>query len=510
MITISVLRHAAPAKMMLPVAILLMGAGIVGCSTQDRTSQRVEETIERWQRSQGKLSANQPAGETADIHVQPQEEEDVQAAASSVDHPAHPYIQEALSRNPAIQASAATARAKLARIPQVTSLPDPVIRAMVRPEPVQTAAGDMYLNLGVSQTFPLLTKLERAGDMAAAETRMALEQLNTKRLRVIADVETAYWRIYRLDRYIEITQENRALLEDLEQVVDTQYQVGKVPQQDLLRVQTELSKLRDDEHRFAMQRVAAVAALNQLTDHPSDREIPVTSVINTPAMTLSVNKLVELASDHNPELAMMREQLERDRAQIELADLGYWPDLTVGFEWSYLEGRSPFIPPVNPQTGQRPPINRKSEAGDDNWAIMLQMNIPIWTQRIEAARRQARQQSSATQHELKSTRNLVAFRIFDAWSRLESQQQTLAVLDNELIPNARQTYDVSLIAYQAGQSDFLSLIDNWQRWLEFELMRHREAVDLQLAWADLQQEVGLQLVRESQTSLSSQGEDTNE
>jgi outer membrane protein TolC len=381
---------------------------------------------------------------------------------------------------------------------------------IIRPEPIQTAAGDMYFTLGVAQTIPLLEKLQRAGNVAAAETRVALERLNRRRLEVIADVEGAYWQTYRLDRYLEITRENRRLLEDLERVVETQYQVGKVQQQDLLRVQTELAKLRDDEQRYRMRRSSAVVALNQLTDHAPQREVPTTETVNVPRIEIDAENLVALAGEHNPELAALREQVERDREQIEIAALGYWPDVTLGVDWNYVDPRGPFIPPVNPMTGQRPPINRKSEAGDDNWAVTLQMNIPIWARRVEAGKREARQQLLATQNELHSKENLIAFRIFDAWSRVEAQQQTLRVLDTELLPQARQTYEVTLTAYQAGEADFLSLIDNWRRWLDFELMRHRETVDLETAFADLQREVGLQLLRrdlreEEQTGETSDG-----
>jgi len=134
----------------------------------------------------------------------------------------------------------------------------------VRPEPIQTAAGDIFFTLGVSQTIPLLTKLELAGNIAAAEARMAVEQLNYKRVRLIADVEKAYWKIYLLERNLEITEQNRLILQDLERVVDARYRVNQVAQQDLLRVQTELAELRDRENRLHLRRAAAAAALNQL------------------------------------------------------------------------------------------------------------------------------------------------------------------------------------------------------------------------------------------------------
>ena len=480
-----------------------LGGLSTGCATYRQSRQEVERAVHQWQRRRTAL-AEAPIDESPSTHV-PRPEP---GAAPS--RPVDRYIRQALERNPGIQAAIAEARAKLERIPQVTSLPDPIIRTITRPEPIQTAAGDMYFTLGISQTIPLPARLERAGNVAAAETRAALERVNTKRVEIIADVERAYWQIYRLDRYVEITQENRRLLEDLEGVVDTQYQVGEVRQQDLLRVQTELAKLRDDEHRYQIRRASAVAALNQLTDHPPRRHVPTTEPVDVPAFEADVGRLIGLASDHNPELAALRERIERDREQIELAELGYWPNVTLGAEWNYLQGRDPFIPPVNPSTGVRPPINRKSDVGDDNWAVMVQMNLPIWTQRVDAARREARQRWLATRSELRSAENLIAFRIFDAWSRVEAQQHTLRVLDSELLPQSRHTYEVTLISYQAGEVEFVSLIDNWRRWLDFELMRHRETVDLEIAFADLQREVGVQLLRRDAKADGRTGDSGNE
>lgn len=472
--------------------MLIIGALCINiCCTYPQSHKRVEETIDHWQRRQVNLSATQ-SPPNADAPAESMKNDTDAVGLQPLDL----LIRQALQRNPGLRAAAANARAKLEKIPQATALPDPIIKALVRPEPIQTAAGNVYLTLGINQTFPLPAKLHEAGNIAAAETRMALEQLNTKRIQLIADVQQAYWHIYRLDRYLEIARDNQRVLADLQQSIDAAYRVGKVQQQDLLRVQTELAKLKDDEYRYALQRTAAAAALNQLTDQPPHHPIDETAPVNVPALSSDVDYLIKLSIEHNPELAALRERIERDRRRIELARLGYWPDLTLGFEWNYLEGRDAFEPPPGMRPSSPAAINRHSETGVDNWGLLLQMNLPIWTQRIEAARREARQQAIATQSEFQAAENMIEFRVFDAWSRIEAQQHTLAVLDGELIPQARQTYDVTLTAYQGGETDFLTLIDNWRRWLDFELMRHRETVDFQIAFADLQREVGVQLLYE--------------
>ncbi|MGB2987720.1 MAG: TolC family protein [Phycisphaerae bacterium] len=413
------------------------------------------------------------------------------------------YVREAVERSPAVLAATADAQAKLARVTQATALPDPILRLAVRPEPIQTAAGDVHFVLGVGQKIPLPAKLDRAGRIATAEVRMAIERLNAARLQVIADVEQAYYRISLTDRSIELTRAHRVSLENLEQVVATQYRVGKAEQHDLLRVQTEIAKLRDNESRLAHRRTSAAAALNQLLNYPPTREFPATEPVHVQTFDADVEQLIALAVEHNPDLAILIHQAERDHEGVELANLGYWPDVTIGAEWTYIEPRDAFEPPNTP----RATVNRMSETGTDSWALMLQFNVPIWFDRIEAVKQEARSRLLRTQHQKRAALNQVTFQVFNAWTRVQTQQDTIDVLESTLIPQARQTYEVSLAAYQAGRSDFLAVIDNWRRLLDFELMLHREVAEFETAFSQLQREVGLQLVRDEITSKTQgQGE----
>ncbi len=468
-----------------------------GCAA--RTSdQDIARAIEDWRRPRALRTAA-----TTGHHRTPDRDTTV-APAAVVDPPppaASPhrrpvdgYIARAMADNPGIQSAAAEVRARLARVPQVTALPDPVLRTIIRPEPIQTAAGNLGFTLGVSQTIPLLAKLERSGDEAAAEARMALERLHVRRMDLVADVERAYWRIYRLDRDLELLGEIGQVLEHLAQVVEAQYQVGKVPQQDLLRVQTEWSGLRDEQHRSDQRRAAAAAALNQLIGAAPTDAVPTTGAARPEQVPPDLDRLLALAAAHNPELAQLQAVIERNRARVARARLGYWPDLTVGFEWNQVDPRTPFVPPINPTTGQRPAFNAASARGNDNYAITAAVNLPIWTQRIEGARRESRQELLASERALHDRRNQVAYRVFDAVARIEAQQHTLRVLEEELLPQARQTYEVALTGYQAGEAGFVGLIDHWRRWLDFERMRHTETADLAIAWADLQRAVGLELL----------------
>lgn len=422
----------------------------------------------------------------------------VGAAAAPLAWPAEPvaprtleeYLRTALRENPEIRAALREVAARYERVVQVTALPDPQLRVIVRPEPVRTAEGDNYLVLGLEQTLPLPEKLDRAGRAALAEARMAAAALEAVRLRVIADVKRAYAQLYVIDRTIEVDRANQDLLRGLIEAARAQVATGRRSQDDVLRAQVELYTLESRIIELTQQRQTVAAWLNRLLNRPPQAPVPLTEPFEPRQVEARIETLRQAAEAHNPVLAQLRRQVERDRQQAMLAALEYWPDLTVGLEWMQMDPRGAFRPPPNPQTGMRPMVSRLSEAGTDNWAIMLRMNLPVWVDRIRARIREARQRLAASQHELDAARNRVAFEVADALARVEAGQALVRIFADTIIPQARQAFEVSRAAYSAGRSDFLFVIDNWQKWLSFTIQYHRAIGELERSVADLEQAVG--------------------
>ena len=85
------------------------------------------------------------------------------------------------------------------------------------------------------------------------------------------------------------------------------------------------------------------------------------------------------------------------------------------------------------------------------------------------------------------------FRITDAFERVRSQRELADIFGYTIIPQAQQAYEVSRAGYVAGSSDFLYVIDNWQKWLVFRIQYHRILGDLERSVADLEQVLGMSL-----------------
>ncbi|MFQ5474186.1 MAG: TolC family protein, partial [Dehalococcoidia bacterium] len=335
--------------------------------------------------------------------------------------------------------------------------------------------------------------LDRAGRVALEDTRMALEQLETVRLRVIADVKRAYFQLYVVDRSIDVTEANQDLLRSLIDVARSQVAVGRRSQEDVLRAQVELSNLEAELITLRQRRVTLVARLNDILDRPPQTTIQTPDGFGIREVDPAIDKLLARALKANPELRRVERQIERDRQAVQLAKLAYWPDFMLGFEWIKMESRDAFRPLLNPNAALGGGASRMSQDGSDNWAITFGFTLPIWFDKIEGGIEETRRNLSASRRQFTAVRNRVYFQVEDALERARSQQELALIYRDTIIPQAEQTYRVSQASYTAGTSDFLYVIDTWRKWLVFTIEYYRSLGDLERSVADLEQALGLSL-----------------
>jgi outer membrane protein TolC len=486
-------RGSAWARLVLTrLVIAAVTAPLSGCVLNRAADREVADTIARFARERTQAGESYARG----TRLAPQATTRPAASAEGTrPEPAslREYIVLALEQNPEIRAAEEMARMRAARVPQATALPDPMVMTRTLPQPNEFADGSNYFTLGVQQVLPVPEKLDRAGRVALQEARMALQELQRARLNVIADVKRAYFRLYIVDRMIEVDRTNQDLLRGLIDAARAQVASGRRRQDDVLRAQVELSNIESQLVELQQERVTTAAMLNQVLSRPPGAAVAPLEEFDVRSAELQLDALIAAAAERSPDLQRLREQLERDRQAVELARLAYWPDFTVGFEWMYMRPRAAFVPPPDPTTGMTPMIDRMSEAGTDSWAILFGANMPVWIEKIEAGIREARSRLAASQHEYAAARNRVSFEIEDALARVRAQQELAAIFGSTIVPQAQQAYEVSRAAYSAGESDFLFVIDNWQKWLMFTIQYHRALGELERGIADLEAAIGVSL-----------------
>ena len=153
------------------------------------------------------------------------------------------YARMALRHNPSILAVERRIKRLGARVPQVTSLSDPMFMIAPFGQMAETAAGEVGMMTSISQKFPYPGKLSTQGRIADQDVAIAVADLQRVRLQVVADTRRAYWMYYFASRAIETTRESRALLDKLKQIAEAEYKAGKRSQTDVLRASVELSNI---------------------------------------------------------------------------------------------------------------------------------------------------------------------------------------------------------------------------------------------------------------------------
>ncbi|MEE8154082.1 MAG: TolC family protein [Phycisphaerales bacterium] len=389
------------------------------------------------------------------------------------------YVLLALERNPGIKSAEQKIRRLANRIPQVTSLDDPMFQLAPFGEMAETAAGQVGAMTALSQRLPLPSKLRTRGRIVAQDVAEAVAALERVRLRVIADTRLTWWRYYYTTRAIQVTQNSHDLLSQFQDVAEAKYRAGTATQQDVLRASVELSSLDNELIALRQRLISAGAMLNRLIDRRFDAPLPEPTIRTLDEIALELATLLTEAARSNPGIRQIHERIEGYKQRLDLARLNRWPDLTVSFNYNLVESEG---------------LSRIAN-GDDQWWFGFGFNLPIWTERLDAAEREALRGRLENIAALGDERNRVDFRVQDAFAKVQSQQQQVVLFRDVIVPQAQQTVDASLSSYRSGKVDFLTLIDNWRKLLVFQLMYHQNLAQFEQSFAELQRAVGHDLNR---------------
>ena len=384
------------------------------------------------------------------------------------------YIQFALGQNPDIHAARKRIEAAAHQVPVAASLQDPTVAMTFFPEQIQTAAGQQEFALQASQKLPWRGKLSTRAAIAESQTNVARAQLAAVELATINQVKQAYYELYFIQQSITVTETERGLLTEIRNVADTRYRAGISSQQDLLRADLEISNIENQLIRLRQRLASAKARLARTLHVSPQSDLRALSELGSEQLPQDLDMLQRQAISARPELHAQLAALQRDRQGVELARLDYLPDVTLGATWIDIA-----------TAGVSPVAN-----GQDAFLINTGLTLPVYRKRLDSSVRSAEAKAVSTAREYDSLRDATLEQVTDLFAQAESQQDLLTLFQQDILPKARQTLEVSSQAYNVGEVDFLQLIDNWRQLLRYELSYHRLEASLRQTLSELERVVG--------------------
>lgn len=394
----------------------------------------------------------------------------------------HDLVAEALQYNPQLKAARHRTDAAVERIDQATSWDPPQVGFEFYQTPIQSfpnpAKNSMENDYFIQQMFPFPGKLSSMGKAAENNASMLNEGYKALERKIIRDLKSAYYELYLVQQKIHINEENQDLMRKFVQIASKQYEVGMGKQPDILRAQTELSTLINDGINLNKEKRTAEAMINTLLNRPANAELGFVPDIEASIPRLTFEQLQPLALDNRPELKAMAFNTEMNKAELSLAKREYFPDLMARVMYKNMIGTK-----------------------NDFWSAMVGISIPVapWASgKVTSKVDENELNVKRSEEEYNNMKNMTLFEVQDALVRVQTNQNVVQLYKNTTIPQAEQTLQSTIAAYQTGKTEFLMLIDAYRMLLMVRLDYYMAVMNFMASQAQLEQAVGMDVAEISQ------------
>jgi outer membrane protein, heavy metal efflux system len=383
-------------------------------------------------------------------------------------------VNELIEKNPSIIAARRVADASHARITPARTLPEPVVtfETMGNLIPPTVMAGDASSArvMRFSQEVPFPGKLKLQGQTAAAEASIQMWRLEEISREKVVELKNAYYDLFLAQKLSSVVDNSKKLLRQFAEISEAQYRIGKGAQQDIIKAEVEVSRLQARLAEFENALISAQVRINTLLYRQPDTQIVLPADLSIPQFTRTLEELYEKAKNKNPQVRMNQKEIERNEYTVALAKKAFYPDFEG--EFSY--------------------YNRQNMP--EMYGLMFKVKVPLYYWRRQRPELEAATSSLLEQRRTyENTLSTLYFQLKDPFLKTTTDKKLLDIYSNSIIPQSTLALESSISSYRVGTVDFLSLLNNQQTVLEFEMKRYEVLVDYYKALVMLESLAGEKL-----------------
>ncbi|MEW6060460.1 MAG: TolC family protein [Bacteroidota bacterium] len=353
-------------------------------------------------------------------------------------------ITEVKEANYKLKASRSSVQAARARIDQATMWSAPQVSANFMDIPLTSVnpLNNMEREYSITQMIPFPGKNSAFEAMAKANAEMYQNILLSDERTIVAEIKKEYAMLYSVQRRLDVNAENQALAKQMIAAVHSKYSAGLASQADVLRLENELLKLQNEQATLEQDLRITEGMINTLRAMPTSTPLPRIPEIRLSSFSFDKEELITQALAHRAELAAMKNDVAMNIAELAMVKLDWYPDIMVGGLYRERVGAMP-----------------------DGWEAMVGISIPIapWVSgKIGGKVEETKYKIQRSEAFVSDMETMIRFEVVDAWNKARAHWEQVERYRTSIIPNAQQTLDALLAAYQTNKTDFLSLIDSFR------------------------------------------------
>ena len=351
------------------------------------------------------------------------------------------------------------------------------------------------LAVGIEGVVPLWTfgKLSSARDAARAGVKAAKQNVALTEQRVVYDVRRAYFGVQMALDILQMLDEGEGKLETAEKKLSEKLLTGDadVSPQDKYRLATSLAELRGRRAEAQKLENSARDALRMLTGVDAF-EVPECPLAEVPFESGPVTKFEVRASKQRPELGMLEAGLRARKAQANVIDAQYLPDIALGLAASYS-----YAPGITDQTN--PFIVDRANYQSIQAGLVARWNLDI----VGNLQRETRAdeellETKSLQKEAKKAIELDVRTTYNDVTEARARMAAYAVGHKE----ARAWFVSAAQGYQVGTADPKDLIDAVKAYFTARFSHLQAIFDFNVAVAKLEKATASEILSPGSWELS--------
>jgi outer membrane protein TolC len=374
-------------------------------------------------------------------------------------------ISDALKNNHEIVAAESRLTAAGYRIPQASSLPDPMVMFGYQNEGWKKYTyGEMQgaqWMFTASQMFPYPGKLSLKGEMASKEAESLEAAYQGLRLKTVEKVKELYFDLFLSYKNIDLIQDRRLLFSRIEDAALARYSSGMGLQQEVLMAQTEKYMLLEKEEMLRQKIQSLEAMLNVSLGSEGTATLGRPPELAGTEVTASMEDLLIVHVNHSPFLRGKEKMVAAAALKVKMAEKEYYPDFTLNAGYY-----------------------KRAREFEDMWSLTTTINIPIFfkTKQRQAVL-EAKTALSETEHEVLAMKSMLSSTIRDNYSMMKSAERLMDLYKDGLIPKTYQDFDAALAGYMSGKTEAITVISRLKALLDFESLYWGQFVEREKAIA---------------------------
>ena len=384
------------------------------------------------------------------------------------------YLRIAAEQNPELQSLRFLYEAEREKARETGILPDPELNISYDFNPMMWESQLGRFSLSAMQMFPWMGTLDarKQAQIHTAEAQSSI--IDSRQLEIVRDIRITWFEIAEVKQQIRIADQTLQLVGDLEQLVEIRYETARTSQADILRIQMEKQRIQNRIKNLEDRLAPLKASFNELLNRDKNDEVNTAEPQMLPDLAYTAEEIAGLARNQNPVFETLRLRESALQQQERAAVLSGRPSFGIGLE---VMGRDFGPMSMNPNA-------------TESFIGMATIRLPIYRNRTSAQKQQISSLLQSVDMQRQQAENSISSDLEQDLETLRSSTRSIDLLDNELIPRARQVLDILTEEYTAGNVRFDELLQIQRELLDLEFERIEAIVNQNKAMARIERLIG--------------------